>query len=93
MRLANLTAALVLSIGLVPSTSYADSGSYLAARSAIAASDYSAAAQYFSRALIRDPGNLALLESAATAYVGLGDLDRATEIARRMVSAGSSGQL
>lgn len=93
MRLAQLTFAAVLTLGLSPSATFADSGSYLAARSAIAASDYSAAAQYFSRALIRDPGNLVLLESAATAYVGLGDLDRATEIARRMVSAGSSGQL
>lgn len=93
MRIANLTLAVALSLGFVPSASFSDSGSYLAARSAIAASDYSAAAQYFSRALIRDPGNLVLLESAATAYVGLGDLDRATEIARRMVSAGSSGQL
>jgi tetratricopeptide (TPR) repeat protein len=93
MRLANLTFAVVFSLGLAPGASLADSGSYLAARSAIAASDYSAAAQYFSRALIRDPGNVVLLESAATAYVGLGDLDRATEIARRMVSAGSTGQL
>ncbi len=93
MRLARLTFALVMSLGLGPAASLADSGSYLAARSAIAASDYRAASEYFSRALIRDPGNLVLLESAATAYVGLGDLDRATEIARRMVSAGSSGQL
>ncbi|MEM7752133.1 MAG: tetratricopeptide repeat protein [Pseudomonadota bacterium] len=93
MRLAKLTVALVLSFGLSPVATLADSGSYLAARSAIAASDYRAASEYFSRALIRDPGNLVLLESAATAYVGLGDLDRATEIARRMVSAGSSGQL
>lgn len=93
MRLANLTFAIAISIGLAPSASFSDSGSYLAARSAIAASDYRAASEYFSRALIRDPGNLVLLESAATAYVGLGDLDRATEIARRMVSAGSSGQL
>ncbi|MEM6386554.1 MAG: tetratricopeptide repeat protein [Pseudomonadota bacterium] len=93
MRLSNLTLALTLSLGLAPAPALADSGSYLAARSAIAASDYDAAAQYFSRALIRDPGNVVLLESAATAYVGLGDLDRATEVARRMVSAGSTGQL
>lgn len=93
MRLAKLTLALVLTVGFSPVPALADSGSYLAARSAIAASDYRAASEYFSRALIRDPGNLVLLESAATAYVGLGDLDRATEIARRMVSAGSSGQL
>ena len=93
MRLSRLTFALIVSLGLAPAPTLADSGSYLAARAAIAASDYRAASEYFSRALIRDPGNLVLLESATTAYVGLGDLDRAAEIARRMVSAGSSGQL
>lgn len=93
MQLGKLTLAVVLSSSLLSAPAVADSGSYLAARSAIASSDYEAAAQYFSRALIRDPGNLTLLESAATAYVGLGDLDRASEIARRMVSAGSVGQL
>ena len=93
MRLAQLTLTLAISLGSAPGVALSDSGSYLAARSAIATSDYDAAAEYFSRALIRDPGNLTLLESAATAYVGLGDLDRATEIARRMVSAGSTGQL
>ncbi|MEO1537119.1 MAG: tetratricopeptide repeat protein [Pseudomonadota bacterium] len=93
MHFAKLTLALALTFASAPTATLADSGSYLAARSAIAASDYTAAAEYFSRALIRDPGNVVLLESAATAYVGLGDLDRATEITRRMISAGSSGQL
>ncbi len=93
MRFTKLTLALALSLGLSPVASLADSGSYLAARAAIGASDYDAAAEYFARALIHDPSNLTLLESAATAYVGLGDLDRATEVARRMVSAGSTGQL
>ncbi|MDJ0638107.1 MAG: tetratricopeptide repeat protein [Paracoccaceae bacterium] len=85
--------AVVLSTGLSSGAALADSGSYLAARSAMAVSDYSEAAQYFSRALVRDPGNLTLLESAATAYLGLGDLDRSAELARRMVSAGGTGQL
>lgn len=93
MRIAKLTLAFAFSMLSTPAIVSADSGSYLAARSAIAASDYTAAAKYFSRALVRDPGNLTLLESAATAYVGLGDLDRATEVARRMVSAGATGQL
>ena len=70
-----------------------DAGGYLAARTAIFASDFAEAAQYFSRALIRDPGNVSLLENAATAYLGLGDLDRAAPIARRMIQSGSASQL
>lgn len=70
-----------------------DAGGYLAARSAIIASDFDEAAQYFSRALIRDPANLSLLENAATSFVGLGDLDRAVPVARRMIQSGSSSQL
>ena len=90
MRLAHLTFALVLSL---PATALADAGSYLAARTAMVDSDFSEASQYYARALVRDPGNRALLENAATAYLGLGDIDRAVDVARRMMSAGSSGQL
>ena len=70
-----------------------DVGGYLAARSAIAESDFAEAAQYFSRALARDPGNVFLLENATTAYLGLGDLERATPVARRLIQSGSSSQL
>ena len=93
MRLGKFTLALALSAGIVASSAASDSGSYLAARAALGDSNYDAAAQYFARALVRDPGNLMLLESAAGAYVGLGDLDRAAEVARRIVEAGSEGQL
>ncbi|MCG6882450.1 MAG: tetratricopeptide repeat protein [Silicimonas sp.] len=93
MRITQLALALAISVGLGSGSSLADSGSYLAARAAISASDYDAAAQYFARALIDDPSNRSILENAAGAYIGLGDLDRAAEVARRMVAAGSSGQL
>lgn len=93
MRVSRLTLAIALALGLQAGPTLADSGSYLAARAAMVDSDYREAAQYFSRALVRDPGNLTLLESAATAYLGSGDLDRSSEIARRLVSAGGSGQL
>jgi tetratricopeptide (TPR) repeat protein len=88
-RIVMLTAALA-----VASPAMAENaGAYLAARSAIIANDYDEAAQYFSRALIRDPGNVILLENAATAFLGLGDLDRAVPVARRMLQAGASSQI
>ncbi len=92
MRLICLT--LALSAGMtLPASAEEDAGSYLAARSAMISSDYREASQYFARALVRDPSNLALLENAVTAYIGLGDLDRAAAVAARARSAGSDGQL
>lgn len=93
MRLANLRLVIALATSLSAGAAFADSGSYLAARSALADSDFAEASQYYSRALARDPSNLSLMESAATAYLGLGDLDRAAEITERMVAAGARGQL
>ena len=73
---------------------YADNaGSYLAARSAIIANDYSEAADYFARALVRDPANPRLLENATTAFVGLGDADRAVPTARRLIQTGATSQI
>ena len=51
-------------------------GSYLAARAAILANDFDRAAEFYTRALVQDPGNVAILESALTAYLGLGEIDR-----------------
>lgn len=70
-----------------------DSGSYLAARSASISSDYEAAAKYYARALARDPGNISLMENATTAFVGLGEVDKAVPISRRMLQAGLNGQI
>jgi tetratricopeptide (TPR) repeat protein len=70
-----------------------NSGSYLAGRQAIIANDYAEAADYYTRALIRDQKNPTLLETALTAYVGLGDLERAAPLARRLIETGSSSQL
>ncbi|WP_261192626.1 tetratricopeptide repeat protein [Pseudoruegeria sp. SHC-113] len=67
-------------------------GPYLAARHASIFSDYEAAANYFTRALLRDPGNPALMENALTSFVGLGDLDRAVPVARKMVADGINSQ-
>ncbi|NNL17661.1 MAG: tetratricopeptide repeat protein [Boseongicola sp.] len=69
------------------------SGSYLAARSAMIANDYDEAARQFSRALVRDSRNPVLIESALTAYIGLGDLERAAPLARRLTELGVTSQL
>ncbi|WP_413717655.1 tetratricopeptide repeat protein [Silicimonas sp. MF1-12-2] len=86
-----LTTALAAALALPARAE--DAGGYLAARSAIIASDFAEAAQYYARALVRDPGNISLLENAATAYLGLGDLDRAAPIARRLIQSGAESQL
>ena len=93
MRLRNLFLSTVVATVLVLPAKAEDAGGYLAARSAIIASDFAEAAQYFARALARDPSNVFLLENATTAYLGLGDLDRAASIARRLIQTGSSSQL
>ena len=93
MKPARLTFAIALTASLSAGTAFADAGSYLAARSAMLDSDFSEASQYYTRALVRDPSNVQLLESAATAFLGLGDLDRAADVSQRMVAAGAAGQL
>lgn len=67
-------------------------GAFLAARHASLFNDYEAAAQYYTRALARDASNPLLLESALVAYVGLGQVDKAVPIARRMQSGGIDSQ-
>jgi tetratricopeptide (TPR) repeat protein len=69
------------------------SGAYLAARQAVFYSDYRTAAQYFTRALARDTGNPLLLENTIQAFIGLGDVDRAVGIARKMQADGLESQI
>lgn len=86
--------ALLLGLSLAAPLS-ADSlaGSYLAARQAGVVSDFKSASDYFTKALAKDPSNQALLESALSAYVDLGDFDRAVPIARRMQSLQADSQI
>lgn len=70
-----------------------DAGAYLAARVAGNASDYQAAADWFARALVADPANPALLESAVLAYVAMGEFPKAAELARRLQQTGSKSQV
>lgn len=93
MPLRKLCLTTALAAMLVLPAQAEDAGGYLAARSAIIASDFDEAAQYFARALARDPNNPALLESAATAYLGVGDLEKAVPVARRLTQTGASSQM
>lgn len=68
-------------------------GAYLAARQAGKDNDYRSAAKYYSRALVRDPDNLDILENAVLARLGLRDIGGAVVLARRMISLGSESPL
>ncbi len=70
-----------------------DAGAYLAARFAGNNSDYRAAADWFSRALVADPTNPVLLESAVIATIALGEFPRAAELARLLMQTGSKSQV
>lgn len=87
--------ALALLTATLPATTMADgnAGAYLAGRQAGLNNDYAAAAQYFSRALLRDTQNAALIENAASAYLSMGDLDRALPLATRLSEMGVESQI
>jgi tetratricopeptide (TPR) repeat protein len=70
-----------------------DAGAYLAARVAGNNSDYRAAADWFTRALVADPANPALLESGVIANIALGDFPQAADMARRLLQTGSKSQV
>nr|WP_216665517.1 tetratricopeptide repeat protein [Pseudoruegeria sp. HB172150] len=59
-------------------------GSYLAGRHASIYSDFRAAADYYGRAVMADPSNPSILESAAMSYMALGEIDKAASVARRL---------
>ena len=88
--------ALTLAFALcttAPALADEDAGSYLAARTAIISNDYAEAAQYYARALARDPSNITLMENAVTAFIGLGDFEKAVPVARRMLQNGEASQI
>jgi len=91
-----LKSIVVVGLGLAiaaPVQAQGIAGSYLAARHASLYSDYKAAADYYARAIARDPSNPALLENGIMAYVGLGQVDRAGAVARRLVTLGADSQV
>ncbi len=87
-------AALLVGLAVAgPAMAQTNSGAYLAARHAVQVSDFEAASTYFTRALIQDPRNPTLLESAIGALVSLGDVERAVPVARRMLQSGAESQV
>ena len=70
-----------------------DAGAYLAARVAGSNDDYREAATWFTRALIADPGNTALMDGAITAQIAVGNLDAALAVAQRMRATGTETQV
>ncbi len=85
LRFASVFAAAALLNGTaVPASADEAIGAYLAARQASIENDYVAAAEYFTRALVEDPDNPAIMESAVIALVGLGETERAIPIARKI---------
>ncbi len=76
-----LCAALVLA---APAAAEEDAGAYLAARVAGVNSDYREASAWFTRALLADPKNPALMDGAIAAHLSAGNLEAAAAIARRM---------
>ncbi|WP_108484850.1 tetratricopeptide repeat protein [Oceaniglobus ichthyenteri] len=86
--------ALAAGLGLSsPVWADVNAGAYLAGRTAATTYDFAAASQYFAQALLRDPGNPQIMELANTAYLGLGDVDRAVVIARQMIATGDESQI
>lgn len=89
-----ILAALVLGLTpALPATANGLAGAYLAGRAASFESDYEKAAQYYTQALIADPSNPRVLESAASAYVNLGRVPQAFSIAQKMQISGIESQI
>lgn len=69
------------------------SGAYLAGRAASINSDYAESARYYARALMRDRENPVLMESAAIAFLALGDQKSAYPIALKLANGFPDNQI
>lgn len=86
-----ITAVAILGGG--PGFADPDAGSYLAARQALQTNDFAEASRHLSRGLIADPSEPFLLENAMTAYIALGDIQRAFPIAENIAALGYESQV
>jgi tetratricopeptide (TPR) repeat protein len=68
-------------------------GPYLAARTADTSGDYRAVVEYGTRALAHDPENLGLMEGLIMAEMGLGQIDAAVPVARRLAGLEAENQV
>ncbi|MEM8959138.1 MAG: tetratricopeptide repeat protein [Pseudomonadota bacterium] len=93
MRLTSLIAVAALCAAPVLADARNNAGAYLAARQAGIANDFSAAAEYYTRALALDASNTGLMESVILANVGMGWIDRAVPVARRLAEETNASQV
>ncbi|WP_138422007.1 tetratricopeptide repeat protein [Maritimibacter alexandrii] len=68
-------------------------GAYLAARSADANADFEALVEYGTRALAERPDNAGIMEGLLVAHLGLGQIDQAVPVARRLVEMSEGNEL
>ncbi|MGQ0563996.1 MAG: tetratricopeptide repeat protein [Gemmobacter sp.] len=89
-----VAAALGLAL-LMPKAGWAeeDAGAYLAARVAGSNDDYREAAVWYTRALIADPSNAALMDGAIIAQIAVGNIQGAKAVAERMRATGTDTQV
>ena len=85
--------AALITMSAVPLAAQSGAGAYLAARQAALSSDFDVAAQYYTQALVRNPNDPELLESAALAQLSLGRIDNAYPMAQQIEAAGLRSQI
>ncbi len=92
--LRSLTCAAALLLSTAPlATADGLAGAYLAGRAATYDSDFAASARYYTRALVRDPQNITLMENLVYAQLSLGDVKSALPVAKRMQEQGVRSQV
>lgn len=92
--LSSLLVSSVVAVGVsTPATADGLAGAYLAGRSASFEYDFRSAADYYTRALVQDPSNPVLMESAILSQVGKGSAETALPIARRLNEISEDNQV
>jgi Flp pilus assembly protein TadD len=85
--------ATALGISAHPAGAATLSGAYLAATQADFRDDYDEAVRYYMQALLLDPGNSALMESAVVMEVARGDVEAASTLAEQLAAAMPENQV
>ncbi|QHQ37022.1 tetratricopeptide repeat protein [Algicella marina] len=85
--------AATLTLGVGTASAQGLAGPYLAATQADFRNDYEAAADFYSRILLHDPQNRAILQNALVAHIAAGRFDGAESVAARLLSAEPSNQV
>ena len=85
--------AALLATTALPAPAQDLAGPYLAAREANAVGDYQAVVEYGTQALTHDPENTGLMEGLILAQIGLGQIDDAVPVARRLAALDEGSQV